>query len=81
MLFFYQLGLVFAYSLVGSHKYVVYFLFLSQVHTFSCMLVDNVVAYGDQSRTEDTASLRLISTQAPALMSALEVMVEQCYKR
>lgn len=52
-----------------------------QVHTFSCMLVDNVVAYGDQSKTEDTASLRLISTQAPALLSALEVMVEQCYKR
>lgn len=45
------------------------------------MLVDNVVAYGDQSKTEDTASLRLVSTQAPALMSALEVMVEQCYKR
>ena len=51
------------------------------MHTFSCMLVDNVVAYGDQSRTEDAASLRLISTQVPALMSALEVMVEQCHKR
>ncbi len=56
--------------------------FLSfQVHSFCCMLVDNVLAYGDQSMTEDAASIRLISTQVPAMMSALEVMVEQCFKR
>jgi len=45
------------------------------------MLTDNALAYGDQSKTDDAASLRLISTQVPALMSALEVMVEQCYQR
>ena len=45
------------------------------------MLIDNALVYGEQSMTDDAASLRLISTQAPALMSALEVMAEQCYKR
>ncbi len=45
------------------------------------MLIDNALVYGEQSKTDDAASLRLISTQAPALMSAIEVMAEQCYKR
>jgi len=37
--------------------------------------------YGTQSRSDDTASLRVITTQVPALMNALEVMVEQTQKR
>lgn len=45
------------------------------------MLIENTLSYNEQGKTEDAAALRLISTQVPALKSALEVMVEQCATR
>ena len=51
------------------------------MHTFCCTLIDDGLAYKDQPKTADAATLKDISTQTPALMSAAEVMTDQCYKR
>ena len=51
------------------------------VHSFSCMLIENTLSYNEHGKSEAAAALRLISTQVPALKSALEVMVEQCATR
>ena len=40
-----------------------------------------MIAYKEQSKMEDASTLKLLSTQTPALLSAVEVMVEQCYLR
>ena len=40
-----------------------------------------MIAYKEQSKTEDVSTLKILSTQTPALLSAVEVMVEQCYLR
>ena len=45
------------------------------------MLIENTLSYNEHGKTEAAAALRLISTQVPALKSALEVMVEQCATR
>ena len=43
--------------------------------------MDNVLAFGCRSKSDDITSLRNISTQTPALLNAAKVMVEQCEKR
>ena len=45
------------------------------------MLIENTLSYNEHGKSEAAAALRLISTQVPALKSALEVMVEQCATR
>ncbi len=52
-----------------------------QVHSFCCTLIENVLVYGSQSKSDDAASLRIVCMQCPALLNAVEVMVEQCTKR
>ena len=52
-----------------------------KVHGFCCTLVENSLAYGTQSRTEDVSSLRTVTTEVPALLSAAEVMITQSHKR
>ena len=52
-----------------------------QVHGFCCTLVENSLSFGSQSRTEDVSSLRIITTEVPALLSAAEVMITQSHKR
>ena len=49
-----------------------------QVYSFCSALIDNVLAYGCRSKSEDVVSLRNIGTQTPALLNAAKVMVEQC---
>lgn len=43
--------------------------------------MDNVLAYGYRSKSDNATSLRSIATQTPALLNAAKVMVEQCEKR
>jgi hypothetical protein len=53
----------------------------SQVYSFCTALIDNVLAYGCRSKSDNATSLRSIATQTPALLNAAKVMVEQCEMR
>ena len=54
---------------------------LPQVHLFCSTLVENSLLFGSHSRTEDIASLRTISKEVTALLSAAEVMISQSHNR
>ncbi|KAL5460539.1 hypothetical protein EMCRGX_G033991 [Ephydatia muelleri] len=53
----------------------------SQVHTFCCTLLDSVLSYKEKGKSEDTSILRTLQTQPSAMLSAIEVMSEQCQSR
>ena len=57
------------------------FVIVLQVYSFCTALIDNVLAYGNRTKSDDILSLRNISTQTPALLNASKVMVEQCETR
>lgn len=52
-----------------------------QVYSFSTSLIEAILSFGTKSKIEDASIARTISTQAPSLCHAVEVMVEQCLKR
>lgn len=56
-------------------------LVIMKVYSFTDALMDAVLQFGTSSKSEDVATARNISTQCPALLQAVEVMVEQCQKR